>query len=99
MLAGAEAESPPGKRVGLANATIFAMLSRLVRGQGDDLSGGGLMRLLRFIAVALVTASIAVPFGIGAVAEPLDREVLPEIAGGSQPAAHPRDAVGPRARP
>ncbi len=81
MLAGAEAESRPGKRVGLANGTIFAMLTGLVRGQGDGLSGGGLMRLLRFIAVTLVTASIAVPFGIGAVAEPLDRESCLKLQG------------------
>ena len=78
---GAEAESRPGKRVGLANGTIFAMLTGLVRGQGDGLSGGGLMRLLRFIAVALVTASTAVPFGICAVAEPLDRESCLKLQG------------------
>ena len=81
MPAGAEPESRPGKRVGLANGTIFAMLTGLVRGQGDGLSGGGLMRLLRFIAVALVTASIAVPFGICAVAEPLDRESCLKLQG------------------
>ena len=60
---------------------IFAMLTQLVRGQGDGLAGGGLMRLLRFIAVALVTASMAAPFGVGAVAAPLDRESCLKLQG------------------
>ncbi len=81
MRAGAAADRGPDTRAGLANGMIFAMLTGLVRGRGDDLSGGGLMRLLRFIAVALVAASMAAPFGVGARAEPLDRESCLKLQG------------------
>ena len=47
-------------------------------GQGD-VSGGELMPLLRFIAVALVAASTAAPFS--AVAEPLDKESCLKLQG------------------
>jgi hypothetical protein len=40
-----------------------------------------MMPLLRFIAVALLTASAAVPLGAGAVAKPLDKEACLNLQG------------------
>jgi hypothetical protein len=68
----------------LANEAIFAMLAELFGGRGNGLFGGVAMRLLRFIAVALVAVSMAVWFGAAAVAEPLDRDSCLKLQGDRQ---------------
>jgi hypothetical protein len=68
----------------LANGSIFAMLAELFGGRENGLFGGVAMPLLRFIAVALVAVSMAVWFGVAAVAEPLDRDSCLKLQGDRQ---------------
>jgi hypothetical protein len=64
----------------LAKSAIFVILTQVDLRQGERLSHGDVMvPLLRFIAVAFLASSAAVPFGVRAVAEPLDKDACANL--------------------